>query len=183
MPDMLGGGTPGGIVAVLKQLLLFYPYSSLPATWAQVAQQLNISSTQITQCAARQSSFESVATFGGSWVVVGHNQENTSVANLIKHLTIGLSSLTSCDWEIDKIQFQSLKSSQLFVVNHNCGIMRAQLKAGVAMMAAANCEERKPLVSFIIGFFRADNCPQYTLWVCHKYHKINDQLSGGEQKR
>ena len=42
---------------------------------------------------------------------------------------------------------------------------------------------RKPLVSFIIGFFRADNCPQYTLWVCHKYHKINDQLSGGEQKR
>ena len=47
---------------------------------------------------------------------MGHNQENTSLANLIKHLTIGLSSLTSCDWEIDKIQFQSLESSQLFVV-------------------------------------------------------------------
>ena len=141
MPDMLGGGTPGGIVAVLKQLLLFYPYSSLPATWAQVAQQLNISSTQITQCAPGQSSFESLATFGGSWVVVGHNQENTSAANLIKHLTICLSSLTSCDWENSKRQFQSVESPQLFVVKHKCGIMRGQLKAWVAMMPAANCEE------------------------------------------
>ena len=72
---------------------------------------------------------------------MGHNQENTSLANLIKHLTIGLSSLTSCDWEIDKMQFQSLESSQLFVVKHNGGIMRAQLKAGVALMPAENCEE------------------------------------------
>ena len=80
---------------------------------------------------------------------MGHNQENTSLANLIKHLTIGLPLLTSCDKEIDKIQFQSLESSQLFVVKHNCGIMRAQLKAGVAMMPAANSEERKPLISFI----------------------------------
>ena len=31
--------------------------------------------------------------------------------------------------------------------------MRAQLKARVAMMPAENCEERKPLVSFIIDFF------------------------------